>query len=248
MPWNFFQSVVFAAALLSLPALASAGPIDWARRKLGGEPDKPKPGVIAAQPGAITLLPGQPTRFTVDEASPEAELPRGRSFFRRVQLRERLDEALIEVRVIAQDSSASKFRTVFKPLFYLLDEEGNVRETVAVEPLKIDIRPFQTTNLVGCVSVKQLSRFLVATVEADVGKSYESGSRDSVKAASKGGFYYSTEAVKVKLPFAATGELVLTVKPRPSAADKRCEPPESETAAADKAAGEKSSKQGSSAN
>jgi hypothetical protein len=146
---------------------------------------------------------------------------------------------LIEVRVIAQESEASKFRTVFKPLFYLLDEEGNVRETVAVDPLKLDIRPFQTTSLIGCVSVKQLGRFLVATVEDDVGKSYESGSRDSVKAASKGGFYYSTDAVKVKLPYAATGELVLTVKPRPSAADKRCDP-KVETAEADKSKADKS--------
>jgi hypothetical protein len=40
MPWYSRHSVWLAAALLSLPVLACAGPIDWARKKLGGEPGK----------------------------------------------------------------------------------------------------------------------------------------------------------------------------------------------------------------
>lgn len=212
--------VAFAAAA-AFSVAAAAGPVGWVREKLGGKPDAPKPGVVTAQPGAITLLLDQPTRLPVDATAPEAELPRGRSYFRRVELGKPVDEALIEVRVIAQDAERGKRRTVFKPLFYLLDDEGNVRETVAVDPLKIDIRPFQPTALVGCVKVKQLSRFLVATTDKDVGTSYESGTRSSVKAASKGGFYYSTDAVKVKLPYAATGMLVLTVS---APAAKLCEP------------------------
>jgi hypothetical protein len=215
-----FRFVVFAAALLASAAV-TAGPITWAREKLGLKPEPPKAGVVTAQPGAITLLLDQPTRLPVDATAPEAELPRGRSYFRRVELSKPVDEALIRVRVIAQDSADTKSRTVFKPLLYLLDDEGNVRETVAIDPLSIDIRPFQTTELVGCVKVKQLSRFLVATTEKDVGKAYESGARSSVKASSKGGFYYSTDPVKVKLPYAATGEIVLTVS-APSA--KLCEP------------------------
>jgi hypothetical protein len=35
--------------------------------------------------------------------------------------------------------------------------------------------------------------------------------RDAVKAPTQGGFYYTTDAVKTKLPFAATGDLVLEV-------------------------------------
>lgn len=211
---------VFAAAV-AFSASAAAGPFGWMREKLGGKPDAPKPGVVTAQPGAITLLLDQPTRLPVDATAPEAELPRGRSYFRRVELGKPIDEALIQVRVIAQNAESGKRRTVFKPLLYLLDDEGNVRETVVVDPLKIDIRPFQTTELVGCVKVGKLSRFLVATTDKDVGTSYESGTRSSVKAASKGGFYYSTDAVNVKLPYAATGELVLTVS-APTA--KLCEP------------------------
>jgi hypothetical protein len=217
--------VLIVASLLGSTA-AVAGPISWAREKLGGKPEQPKPGVVTAQPGAITLLLDQPTRLPVDATAPEAELPRGRSYFRRVELSKPVDEALIHVRVIAQDSASGKNRTVFKPLFYLLDDEGNVRETVAVDALNIDIRPFQPTALVGCVKVRQLSRFLVATTEKEIGKAYESGSRSSVKASSSGGFYYSTEAVKVKLPYAATGELVLTVS-APSA--KLCNPATAET-------------------
>lgn len=208
-----------AAAALSQAAVA--GPFDWFREKLGGKPDAPKPGVVSAQSGAITLLLDQPTRLPVDASAPEAELPRGRSYFRRVELAKPVDEALVQVRVIAQDATTGKSRTVFKPLLYLLDDEGDVRETVAVDPLKIDIRPFQPTALVGCVKVKQLRRFLVATTDKDVGKSYESGARSPVKAPSKGGFYYSTDAVKVKLPYAATGVLVLTVS---APAAKLCEP------------------------
>lgn len=202
-------------------AAATAGPIGWLREKLGGKPDAPEPGIVTARPGAVTLLLDQPTRLPVDVTAPEAELPRGRSYFRRIELGKPVDEALIHVRVIAQDTDAGRRRTVFKPLLYLLDDEGNVRETVAVDPLKIDIRPFQPTELVGCVKVKQLSRFLVATSDKAVGKTYESDARGSVKAASKGGFYYSTEAVNVKLPYAATGELVLTVS---APAAKLCEP------------------------
>jgi hypothetical protein len=64
--------------------------------------------------------------------------------------------------------------------------------------------------------VKNLQRFLVATTEKDIGAAFESGARDKVSAPTKGGFYYSTDAVKVKLPYAATGELVLTVSAKPS--------------------------------
>jgi len=212
--------LIALCAGLCLTAAATAGPLGWARAKIAGKPEAPKPGVVTARPGAVTLLADQPTRLPVDAGAPEAELPRGRSYFRRIELVKPLDEALIEVRVIAQDAGG-KQRTVFKPLFYLLDDEGGVRETVVVDPLNIDIRPFQPTALIGCVKVGQLSRFLVATTEKDIGGHFESGSRSSVKAASKGGFYYSTEAVKVKLPYAATGELVLTVSP---SASRRCEP------------------------
>jgi hypothetical protein len=45
--------------------------------------------------------------------------------------------------------------------------------------------------------------------------------RDSIKAPTQGGYYYATDAVKVKLPFAAMGEIVLEVTSEP-AAGKGC--------------------------
>lgn len=233
MPVVLARRTCVLACLLSVSAAAGAGPIRWAKEKFGGE-DKPKPGVVQARPGAVTLLVDQPTRLSIDDAAPTAELPKGRSYFRRVELNRAVEEAQVDVRVIAQDSAQSRHRTVFKPLFYVLDDEGNVRETIGVDALKIDIRPFQPTALVGCVKIRQLQRFLLATTEQDVGTAYESGARDSVKAASKGGFYYSTDAVKVKLPYAATGEVVLTV----STAAKRKDCGEAATADAKPKEGE----------
>lgn len=219
--------LLFACGLAAVIAgAAEAGPIDWVQRKLGGKsdgkPDEPRAGVVKVrEPGPIALLPEQPMRFPIDDASPEAELPRGRSYFRRVELPQAVADATVSVRVVAQDAPNGRGRTVFKPLFYVLDDEGNVRETVGVDALKLDIRPFQPTELQGCAKVKNLRRFLVATTEKDVGAAFESGARDKVSAPSKGGFYYSTDAVKVKLPYAPTGELVLTVSAKPS--DRACD-------------------------
>ncbi|MDC8015308.1 hypothetical protein [Tahibacter soli] len=206
-----------ACGLAAFAATAVAGPIDWVSRKLGRDPAPPKTGVVKVRdPGPIALLPEQPMRFPIDDASPEAELPRGRSYYRRVELPKPVENAMVDVRVVAQDAPDGRGRTVFKPLFYVLDDEGNVRETVSVDKLALDIRPFQPTELQGCAKVKNLQRFLVATTEKDVGAAFESGARDKVSAPTKGGFYYSTDAVKVKLPYAATGELVLTVSAKPS--------------------------------
>ena len=201
-----------AAGLAALVATAAqAGPIDWVQRKLGGKPEAPKTGVVNARQGAITVLPDQPVRVPIDYTSPEAELPRGRSYFRRIELPKPVENATVSVRVVAQESDGGRGHTVFKPLLYVLDDEGNVREIVGVDGLKVDIRPFQPTELLGCAQVKNLQRFLVATTEKDVGASFESGARSSVSAPTKGGFYYSTDEVKLKLPYAATGEVVLTV-------------------------------------
>jgi hypothetical protein len=117
---------------------------------------------------------------------------------------------------------------VFKPLLYLLDEEGNVRKTVEFESLELDMRAFKRTQLTACAVADNVQRLLVATAADAVGKNYESAVRDAVKAPTPNGFFYSsTETQSVKLPYAATGELLLEVVP--ASGDKRsCAPKKKE--------------------
>lgn len=110
---------------------------------------------------------------------------------------------------------------MFKPFLYTLNADDTVRDTVEVKPLHLDIRPFRRTRLLGCATLDKVVRFAVATEPGVVGKSYESEVRDAIKAPTQGGFYYATDAVKVKLPYADTGELTLEVT-RESAPGKGC--------------------------
>jgi hypothetical protein len=214
--------LIVAAAALALPwhAPAAAGPLSWFEGKVGDWTRRAKSGVAEFRdPGTIALPAGAPLRFWVGGDAPEAELPQGRSRFRRVELPAPIARATVRVRVIAQPADKGRGNTVFKPLLYVLDDEGNVRETVEIQPLLLDMRPFKKTQLTGCAKVEKLQKFLVATPANATGTSFESGARDAMKAKSNGGFYYATDPVKVKLPFAPTGEIVMTVND--TAADKR---------------------------
>lgn len=220
-----------AIAALALPlAVQAANPFDWLQEKLRGKPGREKPATAAdlRDRGPITLKPGEPARFRVGDDAPDAELPKGHSHFRRVEVEGTVAKAHVRVTVLAQDAESGKGRTVFKPVLYLLDEEGNVRKTVEFESLDLDLRAFQRTQLAGCVAADNVQRLLVATPADAVGKNYESAARDAVKVPTQGAFFYSsTEAQKIKLPYAATGELVLEVLPADS--DKRaCAPKKKE--------------------
>jgi len=221
------KSFVALALVLAAPAaVCAANPLEWLQDKLRGKPDKEK--VATAKElrdhGPISLKPGVPVRFRVGEDAPDAELPKGHSRFRRVELEGTVAKAHVRVTVLAQDAESGRARNVFKPVLYLLDEEGNVRKTVEFETLDLDMRAFKRTQLVGCVATDEVQRLLVATPADTIGKNYESGVRDAVKVPTQGSFFYSsTEAQKVKLPYAATGELVLEVSA--ADADKRpCAP------------------------
>jgi hypothetical protein len=105
---------------------------------------------------------------------------------------------------------------VFKPYLYTLNADDTVRDTIEIKPLHLDIRPFRSTRLLGCATLDNVDRFAIATQPEVVGKSYESEVRDSIKAPTQGGYYYATDAVKVKLPYAETGELTLEVTKEPA--------------------------------
>jgi hypothetical protein len=211
--------VAFLAAVFAAPALAG-NPFDWLAGKFGAHPGTPADAKALRDRGPVAVKSGEAAHFFVSEDAPEAELPKGRSHFRRVELQGSLPKAHVRVTVLARDAPEGKGHNVFKPLLYVLDGEGNIKTTLEFDALELDIRPFKRTRLNGCVAAEGLERFLVATAAKSVGTNYESQARDAVQAPTQSGFFYSsTEALKVKLPYAGTGEITLTVLP--AASDKK---------------------------
>ena len=190
---------------------------DWKDRLFG----KPNPTVDAPADGTVSLTPKQPTRLKIGKDTPERDFPKGKSHFRIVDLPNGIEHAAVRVQIAAMSRDGAFGHEVFKPFLYTLNADDTVRDTIEVKPLHLDIRPFRSTRLLGCATLENVDRFAIATQPEFVGKSYESEVRDSIKAPTQGGYYYATDAVKVKLPFAATGEIVLEVTQEP-AAGKGC--------------------------
>lgn len=192
---------------------------NWKDRLFGNAKD------VTAAPaqGPIALQPAQPLRVRIGKKSPERDFPQGKSHYRILELPADAKFAAVRVRVAALGREHAFGHEVFKPYFYALGDDDQVIATSEVKPLHLDIRPFRSTRLLGCVALNldKSHRFAIATSPAVVGKSYESEVRDAIKAPTQGGFYYATDAVKVRLPWAATGEVVLDVSPE-NEAGKGC--------------------------
>lgn len=223
---NVALNVAFAAAAIAYCAPAAASnPFavisetfsDWKDRLFG----KSIATTNAPQQGPIALQPGHPMRIHIEKATPERDFPKGRSGYRVIDLPEEFKHAAVRVQVTALPREGAFGHEVFKPFFYTLNADDSVRDTIEVKPLHLDIRPLRRTRLLGCATLDKVSRFAVATEADVVGKSYESEVRDAIKAPTQSGFYYATDTVKVKLPWAATGELILEIT-RESAAGKGC--------------------------
>jgi hypothetical protein len=209
---------LFAILLLAACASAhAANPLrfvsetfgDW-KDRLFGTPKQRVPEIKAPANGPIALAPGTRVSFDVDDEAPENDFSKGKSRYRVIELPEELEHAAVRVQVIARKNPAGHGNVVFKPLLYVI-EGDDFRAPVEVKPLHLDIRPFRKSRLLGCVTLDKVRRIAIATAPDAVGKSYESEVREAVKAPTQGGFYYTTDAVKTKLPFAATGDLVLEV-------------------------------------
>jgi hypothetical protein len=190
---------------------------DWKDRLFG----KPHPTVDAPAEGPIALQPEHATRIHIDKSTPAREFPKGESRYRVIDLPAGIEHAAVRVQITALPRDATFGHQVFKPYFYTLNDDDSVRDTIEIKPLHLDIRPFRRTRLLGCTTLDKVSRFAIATAPDVVGKSYESEVRDAIKAPTQGGFYYATDAVKVKLPWAATGELTLEITAE-SATGKGC--------------------------
>ncbi len=210
---------ILPAALLAVASFhAAANPLrvvtetfsDW-KNRLFGAPKAKVAEIDAPAEGAITLGPGQRVRFAVDTRAPEQVFAKGGSRYRQIDLPERFEHAAVRVQVAALDNPDGRGHVVFKPLFYVRDADGAFRAPVEAKPLHLDIRPFRKSRLLGCVTLDDVQHFAIATSPEFVGKSYQSEVREAIKAPTAGGFYYATDAVKVRLPYAATGQLIIEV-------------------------------------
>lgn len=210
-------ALAFALATCSLQAVA-ANPLnligetfsDW-KTRLFGKGDQVAAVIDAPAQGPIQMKPDHPQRLRIDASVPEREFAKGKSTYRLIELPEALPHASVRIQVVAQNNPDGRGNVVYKPLLYVLDDGDVARDPVEAKPLHIDIRPFRRTRLLGCVTLDNVQRFAVATARDMIGKSYESEVRDAVKAPTKGGFHYSTDAVKVRLPYADSGVLILRV-------------------------------------
>lgn len=225
---NAIALVFLFAGLLLAPADATAGPLrrigetfaQWKERLFSREPDAPE--VVDARPwGPIRVEPGRAYRVYVGINAPQRDFGKGTSRYRVIELPETFASASVRVQVVVRDNPEGHGHVAFRPVLHVLDDDDGVKDTVVVKPLHIDIRPFRRTRLLGCAKLENVRRFAVATDPAVIGTSYESEVREALKAPSKYGFYYATDAVKVKLPFIATGELVIEVPP-PGVRDDGC--------------------------
>ena len=213
MPLRFVAGVVLGAWI----GAAAANPLsfvtetfsDWRNRLFGK--GHPTPDIVdAPATGDIKLEPGHPVRLRVGEKAPQKDFAKGKSRYREIELPESLPYASVRVQVVAQRGKEHG-NTMFKPLFYVHGEGDALRDPVEVKPLHVDIRPFRKTRLLGCAKLENVQRFAVATDASAVGKSYVSEVREAVKAPTQNGFYYTTDSIKARLPYAATGTLILEV-------------------------------------
>lgn len=200
--------IAFVFALLASSALA-ANPLSAWKERLFGVRASPVEVIDAPSTGVIVLGLDRPQRLYIDERSPERKFPKGRSLYREIELQRTFANVALRVQVISQRNADGHGNTTFKPVIHVLNDDESVRETRPIEPMHLDIRPFKPSRLLGCVSLENVRRFAIATTPDALGEAFTSRARSKVKAPTKGGFYYSTEPVSARLPYAASGQIVL---------------------------------------
>lgn len=228
-PWQQRRACLRATSggllglLLALSAVSAsaANPfVAWKERLFGARPAN-SPVREAPDDGVVVLGFDRPEHIAIKRDSEQREFPEGKSRFREIELSREFEHVALRVQVIAESNPHGRGNAVFKPIIYLLGEDGSVRESKPVEPLYLDIRPFHPTRLLACVPLDKVRRFAIATPAKAVGQSFQSNARDKVKAPSKGGFYYTTDPVNVYLPFVDTGEMIVEVT-RSASKDEGC--------------------------
>lgn len=165
----------------------------------------------ASASGIVLLEPGRRERIRIDRKSPRRKFISEITPYRLIELPRTYENVIVRVQVIAQPQERGRGNNVIRPMLHVLEDDDTVRTSVRPEPLQLDIRPFKPTRLLGCVALKKVRRFAVAADARAVGELHESHMRSAVKAPSAYGFHYSTGSVKVYLPYASTGEIVIEV-------------------------------------
>lgn len=215
-----YATAWLGASIALLPAVAAANPLsfigetyaEWKERLFGGERAKVEV-VDAPAAGTVQLPLRQPLRVRIGPNADERDFPKGKSRYRLVELPEELERAAVRIQTVAGPNPRGRGNAVLKPFLYVYDRDGKPRDPVEAKPLHLDIRPLKRTRLLACVTLDHVRRFAVATTPDAAGKSYESEVREAVKAPTPGGFYYTTDAIKTRLPYAATGIVILEVMP-----------------------------------
>ncbi|MEO6689608.1 MAG: hypothetical protein ABIN56_10870 [Dokdonella sp.] len=192
----------------------------WKERLFGAGHSAPAV-VDAPASGPIALQAGHPQKLQIDRDAPQREFEKGKSRYRVIELADQIEHAAVRLQVITERNQGGHGNAVFKPLLYVLGEGDSAGPAVEAKPLYLDIRPFRRTRLLSCVKLDKVRRFAIATAADAIGKFYESGVRDALAAPTQRGFYYTTDAVKVKLPYVATGTLIIDVIPE-HMGDKGC--------------------------
>lgn len=183
---------------------------EWTQRLFGGRSDAPRVPLAPAE-GVIVLDLERPERIRIDAQAEQRDFPKGRSRYRELELPREYAHVAVRLQVISRPNPAGRGNAAFKPILYVLEDDGSVRESRDAEPLQIDIRPFKPTRLLACIPVDKVRKLALATPSSAVGQFFQSSARDKIKAPSKGGFYYETNSIKSNLPYVDTGELVVEI-------------------------------------
>lgn len=215
MPLRFLLFLL--SGLLAIAACRSAiaaNPfVQWRDRLFDVTPTDP-PLANVGSDESLVLGWRRPQRFLIDGKSPEGDFPpTGRSHYRLIELPREVDHVAIRLQVLTTNQRGQRGNTMFKPIIHVWSDDGHPRPLIEVKPLLVDIRPFRRTRLLACITLDHVRRFAVATDPSLVGKYFESAVRDKVEAPTSYGFYYSTGPVKLNLPYALFGEMVIEATP-----------------------------------
>lgn len=191
-------------------AIAGNPLVEWTNRLFGERAEGSKVKLAPAE-GVVVMDLDRPERVRVGAEADKRDFPKGASHYRELELSREYDHVAVRLQVIARPNPAGRGNAAFKPIIYVLDDSGSVRESRDAEPLHIDIRPFRPTRLLACIPLEKARRLVLATPSSAKGEYFQSKPRAKVNAPSKGGFYYETNTIESNLPYVDTGELIVEV-------------------------------------